>query len=379
MQYTFYDINEAYCEMQVLKHHFSEWEDTRNGRALAFTEPMMITHVVPERRVLFDPIRNANPFFHYMEAIWMLSGSDSVRFPAQFAKQITEYSDDGELLHGAYGHRWRSKFGVDQLAEIISMLKADPFTRRAVLGMWSPEFDLNQDTKDLPCNTHIYFRNIGGALDMTVCNRSNDLVWGCLGANAVHFSILQEYIANATGLRLGKYHQFTNNLHVYAGFEDAFSAVSSRWYGRNQTYQAIRFGPDTLNLNEAADFVIGDTQKDFESPILTNNAIPMLQAWRAYKDKNWVAARLAVKRIYDEDWREACTQWIERRYKGIKVQSLFTFAHQEATSALLLTVSLTTRLPSARPRRQRSCYLLVVVLLLRHSLLTLFASAPMPD
>ena len=43
---------------------------------------------------------------------------------------------------------------------------------------------LNQlKSKDVPCNTHAYFAiNAEGSLDLTVCNRSNDLVWGCLGA-----------------------------------------------------------------------------------------------------------------------------------------------------------------------------------------------------
>ena len=158
----------------------------------------------------------------------MLSGSNNVDFPASFAKQIREYSDDGTTLNGAYGFRWRYYWDYDQLEQIIYMLKNDSTTRRAVLSMWDPQHDLEYDSVDTPCNTHIYFRTVGGRLDMTVCNRSNDLVWGMLGANIVHMSILQEYIANATGLPVGTYHQFTNNLHVYEGWEDKFSPKIGR-------------------------------------------------------------------------------------------------------------------------------------------------------
>ena len=313
MNFTFHDINEAYCEMQQVAPHFGEWESTRNGKALVFIEPVLISHTNPERRVLFDSLRDANPFFHYMEAIWMLAGSDSVRFPAKFAKNILNYSDDGKYLHGAYGHRWRASFGVDQVEEVITMLSNDPNTRRAVIGMWNPGLDLNYEGKDLPCNTHIYFRNRSGTLDMTVCNRSNDLVWGCLGANAVHFSILQEYIANATKLRMGCYHQFTNNLHIYEGFTEKYSKAANRWYTMNSPIQALRFSPHTFDLDEASDFVIEDGAGEWASPILRMNAKPMLLSWESYKMGNKTNALLEANKIYDEDWRAACIMWLERR------------------------------------------------------------------
>jgi len=50
---------------------------------------------------------------------------------------------------------------------------------------------------------------------MVVFNRSNDMVWGCYGANAVHFSFLHEFIGRSTGLPLGTYTQVSVNLHAY--------------------------------------------------------------------------------------------------------------------------------------------------------------------
>ena len=81
----------------------------------------------------------------------------------------------------------------------------------------APQFeaDLGVDVRDAPCNTHIYFDLIGGALNMTVCCRSNDMLWGAYGANAVHFSILQELIAHALNVEMGVYRQFSNNFHLY--------------------------------------------------------------------------------------------------------------------------------------------------------------------
>jgi len=314
--WQFYDVNEAYCELMTAQKHFTEWEDTRNGRARVFKTPVMVTHHAPWHRVLFDPKRDANPFFHYMEAIWMLAGAQNVDFPAKFASNIRQYSDDDVTLHGAYGYRWRGYFGIDQIQVVIGMLKDDPTTRRAVISMWAPNVDLGTSGLDLPCNTHIYFRVRDGRLCMTVCNRSNDLVWGMLGANIVHFSILQEYIAKATGLITGELVQFTNNLHIYEQHmkEGSFSFAPDRWYSSN-TVKSISFGPETLYADEARRFVEGTQTRDFSSPILNRNAIPMLEAWEKYKEHDITGAIIQCECIHDSDWRHGCQKWLQRRQK----------------------------------------------------------------
>jgi hypothetical protein len=173
----------------------------------------MYTH--PQERVLFNEKRDANPVFHLMEAIWMLAGEDSVDFLVPFNQRMREYAEDDGRIHGAYGHRWRMHFGHDQLAVIADVLRRDPKSRQAVLGMWSPDMDLAVNKRDRPCNTHVYFEIQRGRLNMTVCCRSNDLLWGCYGANVVHFSVLQELLAQELGAEIGTYYQVSNNLHAY--------------------------------------------------------------------------------------------------------------------------------------------------------------------
>ena len=313
MSYT--DVNEAYFELQYIKKHHTQWEETRNGRALVYKVPVLITHLFPYRRVLFDPIRNANPFFHYMEAIWMLAGSNSVPFVAKFASQIKQYSDNGQIFHGAYGHRWIHHFERDQLENVIWMLRKDPTTRRAVIAMWDPRADLESLSKDLPCNTHLYFRVSDAQLHMTICNRSNDLVWGMLGANIVHMSILQEYIANAVNLDVGNLYQFSNNLHVYEDWVDRWDRGGwDDWYGQRPALIALRFGPKTLDLEEAARFVEEGihSNRPYQSRILKENAVPMYDAWEIYKQGDLPKAIHVASRIYDDDWRNGCVEWLVR-------------------------------------------------------------------
>ncbi|MHC4157178.1 MAG: thymidylate synthase [Planctomycetota bacterium] len=130
----------------------------------------------------------------------MLAGRNDVEWLAYFNANIANYSDDGEKFHGAYGYRWRKHFEGDQLMDIARALKANHDCRRQVLQIWDACDDLGRCSKDLPCNLTVHFQ-IGGTrirpvLNMTVFNRSNDVVWGAYGANAVHFSMLQEYMAN---------------------------------------------------------------------------------------------------------------------------------------------------------------------------------------
>ncbi len=52
-------------------------------------------------------------------------------------------------------------------------------------------------------------------LDMTVTNRSNDLIYGAMGSNMYHFSMLLEYVALHCGFNVGSYYQVSANLHLY--------------------------------------------------------------------------------------------------------------------------------------------------------------------
>jgi len=185
---------------------------------LVMPTPVTTVYVNPHERVMFWPQRDANPFLHLYESLWMLAGRNDIAPLIRYAKQFENYSDDGSTLHGAYGHRWREHFGFDQLEIIVKRLRANVDDRRSVLQMWDCNADLSETDirKDLPCNTIVSFQvSPALELDMTVFCRSNDIVWGAYGANAVHFSFLQEFLALCTGLHIGRYYQVSVNWHGY--------------------------------------------------------------------------------------------------------------------------------------------------------------------
>ena len=211
------NVNRAWPEGVRLLRQYGKPRSSRGGDVIELDWAVHTTYLRPLQRVLLCPVRDANPFFHLFEALWILAGRNDVEWPAQFAKQLRQYSDDGKTFHAAYGYRMRSeeRFG-DQLGKVINLLKRDPGTRRAVVQIWDAQQDWKLECSDLPCNTQLYFK-IGhhGELRMTVCNRSNDIVWGLYGANVVHWSMVQEYIAACVGVPVGRMSTLSDSFHAY--------------------------------------------------------------------------------------------------------------------------------------------------------------------
>src|SRR5690606_9539658 len=116
------NVNVAYARVlnSALGALFGENNDwirrsSRNGPVLEHRGPVATVYEKPRERVMLNATRDANPFFHLMEALWMLAGRRDVAWINQFNSNIANYSDDGVVFHGAYGHRWRHYFGKDQI------------------------------------------------------------------------------------------------------------------------------------------------------------------------------------------------------------------------------------------------------------------------
>lgn len=326
--------------------------NSRNGRVVQAPGPVASVYRNPLERVVFSSLRDANPFFHLYEALWMLAGRNDTASVVRFAKQMQAFSDDGHSLWGAYGWRWRHFFGFDQIETVVRQLLADPKTRRAVMSMWSPRGDLVQRVevrggeqcvegvgKDIPCNTHIYFDATKGALDMTVCNRSNDLVWGCYGANVVHMSVLHEFVALAAGVPLGTYTQMSNNYHLYLDRDDCQRLLRAP-AGTPATGWAVLYEHDDRYLQGVQPLSLfhGSESRHWYDWLLDCEAVvaapydeavyagrapyfgdvvaPLMVAHKLHKEGQTDKAIQAARLCRAEDWRVAAVEWLERRLEG---------------------------------------------------------------
>jgi len=343
------NVNYAWLDAIKLIQQYGVPEDSRAGRVSVMPGPVTTIYNQPRQRVLFDAVRDANPVFHLHEALWMLAGRNDATgldiFVSDFSARFAE--EDGRQ-HGAYGYRWRNHFtnvrdfagvDMDQVDVVVDMLARDPGTRQAVIAMWDAEVDLDQPRlKDKPCNTHIYLRlritpRTAGAsasglmvqadlreLDMAVMCRSNDIVWGCYGANAVHFSILQEYLAARMGVEMGRLTQFSFNWHMYSATKhlaDIVGAEAGIMGGYPGTVPLVTC-PNTFDAEVAA--YVQDpslaTLGEFDNEFLTRTAWPMYMANIERKAGNTATSALTwAESIQAPDWRKATMAWLERKIK----------------------------------------------------------------
>lgn len=335
--------------------NFGIAKPSRVGDVLVMPRPVMTEYQDPTNRVLFSPMRDANPFFHVMETLWMLAGRNDLPWLVRFNKRFASYSDDGGATQpGAYGYRWRNYFGHDQLMDVILELKQNPDSRRIVLAMWDSgsraswimkdthsegmmqpgdSYAAAMGSADVPCNTHAYFDTIDGRLNMTVCCRSNDIIWGAYGANAVHFSFLLEFIAAAVGIPMGLYRQFSNNFHLYTNIvprenlmpmsrnvddTDRYLMREGRNLNKVPVDPPLRKVPlmqTNLEIFEEDLFAFMEPTlgQRYREPFFDTVAAPMYDAHARYRDKDYDGAIERALDIKAEDWRLACVEWLQRK------------------------------------------------------------------
>lgn len=369
MHFTYDNVNEAFTGLVsgISRGDIPTYTtSSRVGEVCMIEEPVIITYASPMRKVLFNQARDANPFFHLFESMWMLAGRNDLAPLQYYVSNFDNYSDDGKTLNGAYGFRWRKQetligdapidyLEIDQLENIISHLKETPNSRRAVLQMWNVEDDLLKinESKDVCCNLSALFSiglghcitcenwskekkrkwlcNVCNGkphdqpryLNMTVFNRSNDLVLGSLGANVVHFSFLQEYMAGRLGLHVGDYNQISNNLHLYTN-----NWEPEKWLGDYRengliSYPLIEENSrrdcnlvyNTRTLDKELKTFIDDKESrhEYSNLFLSEVANPMRIAFAAHKDRNYNKALDVCEKIALADWKLACRNWLIKR------------------------------------------------------------------
>lgn len=302
---------------------------------IEYPSPVCTEYARPRERVLFDPIRDANPYFHFFEALWILAGRRDVKFLERFNRRIAAVSDYGVVFHGAYGYRLRNQFEDDQIETTVKLLANDKLSRRAVLQIWDSIHDAGSASKDVPCNDLVMLkvRNYadGPALDITVCCRSNDIVWGAYGANVVQFSMLQEYIAARIGVNVGTYRQVSDSFHVYADnpFWQQYRSEQPKGglWGRVDQYsihdnvapyplfaQPVEFDYDLAVFFSAFDNGISPLQAAYQSATFKDVVLPMYESHTLYLGKQYQTAMGSIDRCAATDWRMGCGMWLARRF-----------------------------------------------------------------
>lgn len=159
------------------------------------------------------PLREISEKYCNAELKWYWSADNSCETIGKYAKLWLNITDDGKTNNSAYGYILHKKYGIDQLKEVIDLLKSDPNSRRAVLNISDPALN-KKTTKDMQCTIAIQFLIRQKQLDMTVYMRSNDIIFG-LPYDYIYFTSLGLYVAEKLNLKLGTYTHYATSLHIY--------------------------------------------------------------------------------------------------------------------------------------------------------------------
>lgn len=236
----------------------------------------------------------------YHELIWFLRGSTEISYltdngvhiwddntSAEFLRaQGLKYHRAGELGSG-YGYQWR-KFGkqyipanashlkecptcaetcngVDQIANVVRLLKSDPWSRRILVSAWNVS-QLN--TMALPpCHYSFQFYvepDVQGCpkyLNCLVNMRSGDIPLG-LPWNITSYSLLTHMIAHVVGLTAGKLCIMICDAHIYKSHIDSVKKMLSRLPRR---FPTLTFSENILSRKDITidDFAYKFTPEDY--------------------------------------------------------------------------------------------------------------------
>ena len=331
-------VKNAHTGLPLMVNHaldFGFKQPSRNGPTIEFDGITVIEYTKPLERQIFCPVRDENPFFNYLEGLWMLAGRRDVEFLKKIVGNMATFSDDGIVFNAAYGYRMREHFGFDQLREVVKQLRENRDTRQAVVQIWETE-DLYKYTKDKACNTQIVFKIRDNKLNMTVFNRSNDLIWGALGANKSHFSMIMEYVAEAVRVEVGRYYQVSNCMHVYTDlpawqklvdryrhdvFEGPLRVEDPYLDPKNSVFPLV--GNIENFLREVELFCSEPTRTSFfySTPSIPNVAQPLYHAYTQHKSGDtYGAINLLERYMADCDFKTASIEWLKRRLEGKEVR-----------------------------------------------------------
>jgi thymidylate synthase len=139
-----------------------------------------------------------------------------------------------------YGHCWRNfgghddivdykagpyKVGVDQISNVINLLKNDPNSRRIVVNSWNAS-DLNQMVL-APCHPLFQFYVTNNELSCCFYMRSVDTFLG-LPFNLLSYAILTHILAKTTGMKTKEIIFMGGDTHVYKTHLEQVKLQTSR-------------------------------------------------------------------------------------------------------------------------------------------------------
>lgn len=283
----------------------------------------------PTQRWVLNRQPAMNPAFALAEVVWIMSGRDDSGFLNFWNPALPNFAGRGPLYYGAYGHRLRFRFGIDQIKHAFETLRSSPESRQVVLQIWDAASDLPLDagkprSADIPCNVCSLLKVRQGRLEWVQIMRSNDLKLGW-PHNVVQFTTLQEMMAAWLKIEVGKYTHFSDSLHLYNDNLDKLlepielrvEPNEDRWTnGFDRTMEIIQdigHRMDAMRSSGGEPSVIEEQgSAEYESPA-ANNTLALIAADAARRVGSDVIAAELAGRCSNPVLRQLWQRWCDRK------------------------------------------------------------------
>ena len=152
------------------------------------------------------------------ELLWFLAGDTNIKYLNDHGVRIwDEWADARGELGPVYGYQWRSwpardGAAIDQIANLIAMIRRNPDSRRLIVTAWNPA---DVDRMALPpCHCLFQFYAADGRLSCQLYQRSADVFLG-VPFNIASYALLTLMVAQVTGLKPGEFIHTFGDAHLY--------------------------------------------------------------------------------------------------------------------------------------------------------------------
>lgn len=153
------------------------------------------------------------------ELLWFLQGDTNIRYLLDNGVHIwDEWADKDGNLGPVYGYQWRNwpkpdGGTIDQIADLVAMLKKNPDSRRLIVTAWNPA-----DVPSMalpPCHCLFQFYVANGRLSCQLYQRSADIFLG-VPFNIASYALLTLMLAQVCGLQPGDFIHTFGDVHIYS-------------------------------------------------------------------------------------------------------------------------------------------------------------------
>ncbi len=154
-----------------------------------------------------------------VELLWFLRGDTNVRWLQERKVRIwDEWADEAGDLGPVYGKQWRDWEApdgrhIDQVAELIALIKRDPASRRQIVSAWNPGELAAMALA--PCHCLFQTQVAGGRLNLQLYQRSADFFLG-VPFNIASYALLTHMLARECGLEPGVFVWTGGDVHLYS-------------------------------------------------------------------------------------------------------------------------------------------------------------------